>query len=103
MMHKDRVRTLHRIAGKNLCKYCSALEIMEVKVMKKRSVTKLLSIVLAASMIATSAAPATALAAEVSVTSDDENPGKALSCRRDNSRNGTSCRDCRGTKCVRTL
>ncbi len=46
--------------------------------MKKRSVTKLLSIVLAASMIATSAAPATALAAEVSVTSDDENPGEGL-------------------------
>ena len=46
--------------------------------MKKRSVTKFLSIVLAASMIATSAAPATALAAEVSVTADDETTGQDL-------------------------
>ncbi len=45
--------------------------------MKKRSVTKLLSIVLAASMIATSAAPMTASAAEISVADETQDVNSA--------------------------
>lgn len=45
--------------------------------MKKRSVTKLLSIVLAASMIATSAAPMTASAAEISVADETQDANDA--------------------------